>query len=417
MIRFLRVTSPKEWKSTHSLLSEYYKELQNGLSLSENKYFENPVWVSFEKERIYHLLCSNPEENWPIAVKAHVRRWVSISDIRNTDFADVILDAGIDCSNDTCKNWANNIITSIRKTDDKNWREFQQILKDIISQELYSNEWEYVILSTVVGWISSKLHNDFDSALECFKKVLETYPDFYPIYEHVGYCYYGKKDYQNALLYFKHIINDPPQNFEDLFAIAESFNHVGNYEEAIKFFNLSISVKPQIGVIYNLIALAHYNLKQYDSAIAALHKLFEYNINDASSYILMAICYQQKAQPESEVKYYEQANEIQPLSSENLSSYGFALLKAGKIKQAEVTLQNAILQGSIDASKMNLGHIYLVRRDIEMAKRLYRESKEAFIDQVIFENGLKDDYKYLKQYGVVEQEYNLIIAEVLGKQL
>jgi len=107
-------------------------------------------------------------------------------------------------------------------------------------------------------------------------------------------------------------------------------------------------------------------------------------------------------------EFYLKAIEANPKYENANMNLGFFYLQRGNIELSEKYLVKSVELGSSDFGNMNLGHVYLAKGEKEKALDTYKLSIANFGDKDKFIEGFVDDYQYLKQYSITEDEYNEI---------
>ncbi len=86
-------------------------------------------------------------------------------------------------------------------------------------------------------------------------------------------------------------------------------------------------------------------------------------------------------------------------------NFGFFYLKMGNLELSEKYLLKSVDLGNLDFGYQNLGHIYFAKKNKQQAFETYKESIKNFTDKNEFFEIFDDDFQYLEQYGVTEEEY------------
>ena len=126
----------------------------------------------------------------------------------------------------------------------------------------------------------------------------------------------------------------------------------------------------------------------------------------------MGDIYGKKGDKYKTIEYYQKSIDIKLDYIDSYISLGFCLIKYGKIEEAKPVLLKAIELGDLDTSNMNLGHVYLCKKEEGKAIQCYQASLSQFENKDNFWAGMKDDYQYLVQYGITEAYYQTILEKI-----
>ncbi len=130
--------------------------------------------------------------------------------------------------------------------------------------------------------------NDFDKAVECFKKSIELRPEFKETYLPLGKSYKGKEDYPNAINSFKTYLEEKPSDVDALILLGESYNASGRYSEAAIQYTKALTLDPSNDLAKrNLAESKNNSLACYDP-ITAINQKREQSINNLNTALTMA---------------------------------------------------------------------------------------------------------------------------------
>lgn len=134
--------------------------------------------------------------------------------------------------------------------------------------------------------------------------------------------------------------------------------------------------------------------------------------DDYIGYIAKGSFYFTNNQNEKAIHCYWKAFDIQPNNPRGLISLGFNLICIGASNISEQFLVKAIDLGETYLGNMNLGHVHLCKNEKEKALDCYKKSLDTYENKQPFWEGMADDFQYLTQYGITEDYYQSVLAEL-----
>ncbi len=202
------------------------------------------------------------------------------------------------------------------------------------------------------------------------------------------------------------------QQFQNIFNQTNRLEHQSA-------FNIITSEKTKSEVKarqwYNM-GLANAKKGNNDKAIECYQKAIEIKPDKHEAFFNMGIAYSNKSDKDKAIECYQKAIEIKPDFYEAFMSIGFTHLKIGNLDLAEEYLIKSIEFGGVDFGNMNLGHVYLAKQNKELALQTYIKSVNNFKNKEKFFEGFDDDFQYLVQYGITEQQYNEMKEKITTDQ-
>ena len=94
-------------------------------------------------------------------------------------------------------------------------------------------------------------------------------------YLEIGTQHFRERNFQKAIESIKKHIELNPNDIHGYMTIAVAFQELGNYEEAFKNFNLALNIDPDFIPAYLEKGLTYYEIEEYDEAIKTFHKILE----------------------------------------------------------------------------------------------------------------------------------------------
>jgi tetratricopeptide (TPR) repeat protein len=228
----------------------------------------------------------------------------------------------------------------------------------------------------------------------------------------IGNTYSEKGDYDKAIKSYEKIIAIRPDLYETFYNLGLTYHKKGDNDKAIESYEKAIAIKSDFYEAFLNKGLAYYNKGDNDKAIEYFQKAIDIKPDFYEAILNMGLAYDERGDNEKAIECYEKVIEIKPDYQYAYGSLGFCYIKIGNINEAETILLKAIELGNNDASNMNLGHIYLCKKEEEKAIECYQTSLRHYKNNDEFWKGMKDDYQYLAQYGITEAYYQSVLEKI-----
>ncbi|MEP7141230.1 MAG: tetratricopeptide repeat protein [Ferruginibacter sp.] len=254
--------------------------------------------------------------------------------------------------------------------------------------------------------------DDPDRAIEYYQKAVQMKSDYEGAYYQMGDVYLNKGEYENAIECYQKAINIRPDYLEAVFNMANAYFNKVDYDKAIECYRKVIDARPDYENPFYNIGIVYSAKGDYDSAIEYYQKAIDIQPSYFIAYKNIAEIYSEKGEYGKEIEYYQKAIDIRPNDHATLGNLGFALLRFGELEKAHEILIRAIDSGCGDTGYMNLGHIHLANNREPDALTCYRKSLQIYNDPALFWKGIQDDFKYIQQYGIKEEYFQIILNKI-----
>jgi Tfp pilus assembly protein PilF/GTPase SAR1 family protein len=250
---------------------------------------------------------------------------------------------------------------------------------------------------------------DFDAADRYYNKSIQSYEkNANVLNNYAEFLKNIRKDYDQAEAYYLRAIEADESNSR----------HLGNYAMFLDNIRKDFD---QAEVYYKkAIAADNNNARQLSNYALFLHNI-RMNYDQAEEYYKKAVladgnCVRHlgnyafffhdiRKDYDKAVIYYRKALAINPKNLDLHMCLGFLYFQTQKLDLAKKYLQESIKLGSLDIGNMNLGNILFAEKQPEKAFEKYKLAIQNFKDVNVFFEGLDDDFQYLQQYGVTEDEF------------
>ena len=108
-----------------------------------------------------------------------------------------------------------------------------------------------------------------DAALETFKQVTTTAPNFPDAHYHLGLVYYQKAQFREAVAAFKQTLKFLPRDVEALVNLGLAYYRAEEVTQAVNAYRTALEIQPHNVEALNNLGLAYQELGQVEEAIAA----------------------------------------------------------------------------------------------------------------------------------------------------
>jgi tetratricopeptide (TPR) repeat protein len=267
ILRYLRNTTPQNLITTHLRLAEYFSNELTILNLKNKSAYESDSWRKLECERMYHLLCSNPEQSQVEVINSFLYsfRW-------KRDFAEEIAKVcflcGRETGNQSVIDLANTLLEIYRAYDQDNFSECIKAVEVLRRRTDLTSE----AVSDIYGIRGSMnfIAGDFAQAVQDLNKAFEIDETNTNLFSRLGVMYLLMGRPKEALeAITSHLISNEHDNvYIVLRGIASLF--MGNSDDAIADFNKVRYYSETDNIAFIFRSLALILVGRYGEAIESL---------------------------------------------------------------------------------------------------------------------------------------------------
>lgn len=218
---------------------------------------------------------------------------------------------------------------------------------------------------------------EFDRAIEHFKRATQINPEFSPPYNSLGYTYRAVGDYAAAEAAFERYIELIPDEPNPYDSYAELLMKTGRFEESIENYEKALELDPNFVFSFQGIANNLMFLGKFDEARGKLEELLQRSRSDAERRVALmwkAASHLHEGSPEKALAACGEAFTVAeeggdgPAAAEILVAQGDILLESGSLddaaehySEALATLERTSLQEELKARGRRT-HIYHLAR-------------------------------------------------------
>jgi len=263
--------------------------------------------------------------------------------------------------------------------------------------------------------ILSQLYNELgnsNNAMKCYKNISRLDPNNLDAWSKMGVIYHKRGKVDKVIECFERSTLIDSNNRDNWFVLAEVYKQQGQKDKAMKCYQNVIRIDPEYVEAWRKMGSIYYEQGKEDKVFDCFRRATTINPKDYQAWFILGDSYSNQGNEIKAISSFKKAIEIKPDFVDAWESYGWSLIKTGDILKSETVLLQAIKLGSEEHVNINLGHVYLVKKQLGKAIKHYRLGSEHFSLKEDFLQTLKEDYESLKQYGIVKKEYFKLIEEI-----
>ena len=160
-------------------------------------------------------------------------------------------------------------------------------------------------------------NEEYDKAIEIFKKAVELNPNDYANWYNLGILYRDNEQYEDAIKSLLKATELNSNDYQSWLDLAISYIHNEQYEEAIEPLLKAIELNPNDASSLSILGYVYKINGQYEEAINSLLKAVELNPNDDYSWQLLGECYCNNGELDNAINSCLKATQLNPDNSEN----------------------------------------------------------------------------------------------------
>jgi tetratricopeptide (TPR) repeat protein len=259
------------------------------------------------------------------------------------------------------------------------------------------------------------LNRDYATATSYFQKGIDMNPQNHLYYHHLATVYSDQGDYQKAVFYDKQALDRNSNHIDTLKSIAFSYAKLQNVNQALYYLQKGIEEKPDAELFRN-VASCFVVQKHWDKALEAFQTAAELDPTNYQTFYGIGLVFENKMEYENAIKYYNKSITINSDYGTTYGVLGFLYFKLGELEKAEDFLKKAVKyenSNTLFRDYKNLGHVYLAKKRKALAIDCYFEAIGFCLDGKAFLVEIKEDLKYLEQYGITAAQYAHITQKVM----
>jgi tetratricopeptide (TPR) repeat protein len=250
---------------------------------------------------------------------------------------------------------------------------------------------------------------DNEKILFYVSKGLKISPNDYRFLLGKGIVYKQIGDNVTALKYYQKSLKIFPNSITHI-TMGDFYFNLGDYKNAIKYYLEVIDVIPNNDNLLGRLSLSYLYLKEYEKVIKIIQKYIHIN-NSFDIWSLLSMAYQQIGNLTKANEAYLKILETH-YDKSIIDVLGWNYIVLGDLNEAEKYLLITVETDKVPTNFQNLGHIYFCRHNFPQALEYYKKSLALFENKELFFENMKNDYQYLVQYNVKQEDYENIQNEL-----
>lgn len=264
---------------------------------------------------------------------------------------------------------------------------------------------------------------NLEDAIEAFELSINFDPEFFRAFFYLGRIYMDLYNFKEASVCFEKVLKIKPKDYETYFYMGLNYFKqtflVVLQEEIEPLLNKAIKYSQKAIKLHNNFTEAYIQLgeiflkkNELDSAKFYFEKAIKLNPNDIRISNNLGLINLNLDNLQEAISNFQYSIKIAPKASEAYSNLGFCYLKLKDFENAELNFREAISYGDRDIAYMNLGHIYLIEKNIPMALNNYSECLKNMKPQSIFFKTILDDYPFLNKFDITKDVFKNILLRL-----
>jgi len=164
-------------------------------------------------------------------------------------------------------------------------------------------------------------------------EILEIQPDNSKVTHFLGIICYRLNNYDLAIECFKKTVQLNPNFTEAYNNLGTSLQEKGQFDEAISFHQKAIQLNPNFTEAYNNLGTSLQEKGQFDEAISFYQKATQLDPNFSDAYTNMGKAFQEQGQIDKALLCYQKAVQLSPSNADAHWNMAYASLLLGNFKQ------------------------------------------------------------------------------------
>lgn len=238
-------------------------------------------------------------------------------------------------------------------------------------------------------------------AITGYEKVLELKPGLYEAELNLGTLLLDRQDAQRAVSHLESAASTKPGEFRPNYYLAEALYECGDFAGAEQRYQAAAGLDPKSAAVRVGLARAIAEQGRLDDAAVHYRRAAEIDSEYRTALLELASLYEEDKRLPEAIQLYQHFVET-PAVRERL---GQLLLETGRLDDAIVQLQGAVLESPTAANRYALATAYLRKKQLDKAAPLLdlalQDSSDNYDLRITYGRVLRDQNKY----GVAAQEF------------
>ena len=192
-----------------------------------------------------------------------------------------------------------------------------------------------------IGIVQQK-KGELKTAIQNYKKAIKINPLHVRAHYNMGISYKTKGDPEGAIACYKQAIKLQPNHAEAYNNMGTAFSDGNKLQKAIDCFKQAVDFKPTYAEAHHNMGNALKELKKFEEAIGAYNKALSLKPNQAETYRNLGMSLHGLGKLEEAVDSYNTALSIKPNFAAALFGLGITLEEQGKLEEAIITFKHVL---------------------------------------------------------------------------
>ncbi len=281
-------------------------------------------------------------------------------------------------------------------------------------------------------------NKEYEKAKKILLGIKEQYGDIPDILNALGNVYFHLNEFENALETFKKFLSSDEGNATAYYSVGLCLQQLGQKEEALKYYLKSIELKPDYTDALNNAGLYYYGIKDFETASVYFRKALEVDPNHVKAIVNLGSTKTFADEYDEALKTFSLAEQIARQNDDIQlrglikANIGFCKLRMGKLDEALSYFNNAIEidSGNILAhynkaeTLLKLGNFEEGWKEYEWRKKREEFGKRKFFQPlnlnadlngkrilVYGEQGLGDTLQFVRYLKFLKERNAYVILE------
>ena len=240
----------------------------------------------------------------------------------------------------------------------------------------------------------------YPSAIECLKRVLEENPENEAALYEISYCFGQLDQNEENIAFLLKFIEENPYSFTAWYNLGNAYSALSMHEKAVYAYEYCTIIDDSFSSAYFNAANSYVSLKQYEKAIEMYKHTFEFETPQAVTHNYIGECYEKIEQYTKAEEHFRLALEIDNNHADAWIGLAIAKDNLGFEKEAVGLIEQAI---SIEDNNADYWYIYAESLDknnrIEEAKMAYEKTLELAPNNI---NAIVDISEFILTHDSLE---------------
>jgi len=258
---------------------------------------------------------------------------------------------------------------------------------------------------------------ELKKALAIYLELEKEFVDDLDLLYRIALCYGQLKKFDKSIEYCNRIEKkEKNPSFELLLTKAESYDELEDYSNASKYCKKAEEKVTTYEDMYQ-VAVVYYYINQLDDALRLAEKIRKTKGEDAKYLRLLGGIYCDQFLWEMSIQALEKAETLDKKDDIVQLNLGRSLLLSKiDVKKARLAFEKVIKfnkNNTLGIAFGNLGHLYLIEGNLDLAIENYIKCIEIIKDEKEFKRRMVSDLKFIVRLGIEESNYSEIINKVI----